>query len=201
MVSVRLSSLALFAAVSCSGPAGAPQSGAASPATSVPRDPPIDRPVEPTVKSPDLEKEKAPPKEEIDDRRDAGILSEDKSPESPKLLVAPVTGARNSEPGGAPMAATTRSLSGRLNEAEVGQVVSEGIDAFATCTRIDASVSLSLNIDAEGRVGEAVAARSEPDDAKMRDCVVRAVKTLKFPRSTDGRGSPVRFELRLTPKP
>jgi outer membrane biosynthesis protein TonB len=125
-----------------------------------------------------------------------------KTKESPQAAVIGGPGQAGGD-GGAPppAAATAHSLSGRISEAEVGQVVNAGISAFGPCSRLDATVTVNLQIDAEGRVGDASAARSDPDDAKMRDCVVRAFKTLRFPKSADGRSSPVRFELRLTPKP
>lgn len=183
----------------CTSCGGAPPSGASSPAATMPREPapPAGASADDGTKSTRPATDAVLEKDSDADRP----LQQAEKPTAPESLPVPIAGVPSPKPSGPPMAATTQSLSGRLNESQVGQVVTAGIDAFATCTRIDATVTVSLNIDAEGRVGEAVAARSEPDDAKMRDCVVRGFKTLKFPRSTDGRGSPVRFELRLSPRP
>ena len=97
------------------------------------------------------------------------------------------------------MAATTTSLSGRLTGAQIEEVVGNDIDAFAKCTKTDATVGIKAIVSGDGKVLEVGAPRSDPDNPQLRDCVTQAFSKLVFPRSNDNRSSPLAFDLSLKP--
>lgn len=104
---------------------------------------------------------------------------------------------RDDGKGAAPMAATTKSLSGRLSSADVEGVVTGAIDRFAKCTTVDLTVEIKAVIGGDGRVVEVKIPRSQPDDPRARDCVGASFKELAFPKSSDKKSSPIAFELNL----
>jgi len=95
-------------------------------------------------------------------------------------------------------AASTESLSGQFTPEQLERAVADNVDAFAHCSDGDVTVSLHALIAATGKVVSASSTRSVPDDAKMRDCVLDAFRTIQFPASHDGKSSPITFDLVLS---
>ncbi len=90
-------------------------------------------------------------------------------------------------------------MSGRVSAEQVERAVSDNIDRFEPCTTEETTVTVRALIGATGKVVDASSARSAPDDARLRDCVVAAFRDLTFPSSTDGRSAPIVFDLVLSP--
>ncbi len=95
-------------------------------------------------------------------------------------------------------AATTASMSGQFTPEQLELSVSDNIDAFSHCSDSDVTVSLRALIAGTGKVMNASAQRSVPDDARMRDCVVDAFKGIQFPANHDGKSAPITFDLVLS---
>jgi hypothetical protein len=89
-------------------------------------------------------------------------------------------------------------MSGRLSPEQVESAVSDNIDRFAPCTDTDVTVSLRALVAETGKVVNASAGRSTPDEARVRDCVVSAFKAIQFPASPDGKSAPIEFDLVLS---
>jgi hypothetical protein len=100
----------------------------------------------------------------------------------------------------APMLASTKSLTDRLSSSQLEQVVSDNIEKLVPCTKTDATLNVHATVAPEGNVLEASSDTSSPDDAKMRDCVVKVLKRLSFPKAQGIHPSPVTFELSLKPQ-
>lgn len=99
-----------------------------------------------------------------------------------------------------PGAAETSSDSGRLTAEQVDEVISERLDLFSRCTTAESVISVRATVAAEGRVLDVSAGRSSPDDARLRDCVIGAFRSLVFPRTQANWPTRVAFDLRLTPQ-
>lgn len=100
----------------------------------------------------------------------------------------------------APMLASTKSLTDRLSNTQLEQLVSDNIEKLVPCTKTDATLNVHATVAPEGNVLEASSDTSSPDDAKMRDCVVKVLKRLSFPKAQGIHPSPVTFELSLKPQ-
>jgi hypothetical protein len=95
-------------------------------------------------------------------------------------------------------AASTTSMSGRLTTQQVESAVADNIDRFASCSDGDVTVTLRALVADTGKVVNASAGRSTPDEARVRDCVVSAFKSIQFPSSPDGKSAPIEFDLMLS---
>lgn len=108
-------------------------------------------------------------------------------------------------PGGAtdetPLAAVAVVTGGPVSSKVIAGVVREHLESFRPCAIADAKVELRLTLGPAGSVASAEAPRSQPDDARLRDCVVDAVRALRFPRDPGSDTSVVSFELVLTRPP
>jgi hypothetical protein len=203
----RAAPLLLTLLFACSSPKGVSQSSA-------PADGPALEPAEATSAAKEERRAQAG-----DEDRGAGSAPESKSPAPPPpppqpgpvgqgepapLVDAPKAtekqtskNKRDDGKGAAPMAATTKSLSGRLSSADVEGVVTGAIDRFSRCTTVDLTVEIKAVIGGDGRVIEVKIPRSQPDDPRARDCVGASFKELSFPKSSDNKSSPIAFELNL----
>lgn len=103
--------------------------------------------------------------------------------------------------GETPLAAVAVVTGGRVTRESITQVLSENLERFRPCAKADAKVELRLTLGPAGSVASAEAPRSQPDDARLRDCVVDAVRALRFPRDPGSDTSVVSFELVLTRPP
>ena len=97
-----------------------------------------------------------------------------------------------------PMSATTTGSAGHYSEDDVSSLIAPHLGHLRRCASIDATVSVRLSIAAGGQIVSAVATRSAPDDAQLRDCVATVFKELSFTK-VDGGGSTLAFDLSLKP--
>lgn len=96
-----------------------------------------------------------------------------------------------------PQAATADSAGAKVDSTIIQQVIAKNVASFKPCLRSDMALRLEATISPSGDVLEARSARSFPDDAKARDCVVLAVKRLRFERFDGAVPARVSFELTL----
>jgi outer membrane biosynthesis protein TonB len=99
----------------------------------------------------------------------------------------------------APGAATTTSLGNAISAADVDAAIAQRMHPLRACATSDSSVSVHLSVAPGGKVADASATRSTPDDARLRDCVELALRTLFFSSSPTDRGSALSFDLELKP--
>jgi len=118
---------------------------------------------------------------------------------SPTATAAPQQVGGLRRPKARVRAASTSSMTGRLSPEQVESAVSDNIDRFASCADSDVTVSLRALVAETGKVVNASAGRSTPDEARVRDCVVSAFKAIQFPASPDGKSAPIEFDLVLSP--
>jgi outer membrane biosynthesis protein TonB len=97
-----------------------------------------------------------------------------------------------------PEKAQTENLAGRISAESVEATVGGSRDAFGRCTRDYATFSARVLVGASGSVMDASILESSPDDARMRDCVVSALRNLKF-ASTGDAAVPLSFRLAINP--
>lgn len=71
---------------------------------------------------------------------------------------------------------------------------------FTRCLSGEAQVSIDATILPSGDVLEASAARSVPDEPKLRDCVVDVFRALKFPPAASTEPAKVGLDLVLRPR-
>jgi hypothetical protein len=96
-----------------------------------------------------------------------------------------------------PAAAQTENMAGRLSAESVEAAVGASGDLLGRCTTSYATVSARILVAANGQVIDANVGQSSPDDARMRDCVVAALKKMKFASSGDT--VPLSFRLAINP--
>jgi hypothetical protein len=94
-------------------------------------------------------------------------------------------------------AATADSVGGKVDSATIQQAIAKNVGSFKPCLRSDMALRLDATISPSGDVLEANSPKSFPDDAKARDCVVMAVKRLRFERFDGAAPARVSFELTL----
>jgi hypothetical protein len=126
----------------------------------------------------------------------AGGMTQNRLPDLPE---GPPKNELGRERKPKPRAATTSSASGNLSAEQVDQVVSQSGDLFARCSPIEAVINVHATVDTDGRVLAASASRSAPDDARMRDCVTAAFRSLSFPKIEAAWPTQFAFDLRVTP--
>ena len=98
-----------------------------------------------------------------------------------------------------PASASTTNLGTELSEADVNTAIAPQLRALRACALTDSLVSMRLSLAPGGRVAEATATRSSPDDARLRDCVEAVFRGLTFHASSEERGTALSFELELRP--
>ncbi len=79
-----------------------------------------------------------------------------------------------------PAAATGERLGGNVDPASVRSTLSGAREIFRRCSDSDIKLELDLTITPSGDVMEASASSSAPDDVRVRDCVVSALRKLRF---------------------
>ncbi|HTJ84983.1 MAG TPA: hypothetical protein VL400_24865 [Polyangiaceae bacterium] len=84
------------------------------------------------------------------------------------------------DPKPTPAAASSERIGGSIDPTEVRQTLSASRDAFLRCLQADMKLELDLTITPAGDVIEAAATSSAPDDIKSRDCVVSALRRVRF---------------------
>lgn len=100
-----------------------------------------------------------------------------------------------------PLAAVAEVSGGQVTREAIARVVSDNLERFRPCATSDAKVELRLTLGPAGSVASAESPRSQPDDARLRDCVVDAARALRFPRDPGSEVSVLSFELALTRPP
>ncbi len=98
-----------------------------------------------------------------------------------------------------PAAATTTSLGVELSEDDVNQAIAPKMRSLRGCASTDSSISMRLAVAPGGKVAEATATRSMPDDPRLRDCVERNFRGVTFGASSRDHGTALSFELELKP--
>lgn len=96
-----------------------------------------------------------------------------------------------------PRAATASALGGKLSADQVNAVIDANFDRLSSCSNSEAIVSIRATVSTEGRVLEASAVRSTPDDPRIRDCIASTFKTLEFPRIASEWPTRLSFDLRV----
>lgn len=94
-------------------------------------------------------------------------------------------------------AASAQAASGRLTLAQVEEAIDANLDALSSCTSDEVVITMKALVGANGKVIEASATRSSPDDPRVRDCVATAFKKISFPASSGGAPAPLSFDLSL----
>lgn len=94
-------------------------------------------------------------------------------------------------------AATADSAGAKVDSATIQQAIAKNVASFRPCLRADMALRLDATISPSGDVLEAQSSRSFPDDAKARECVVLALKRLRFERFDGSVPARVSFELTL----
>jgi hypothetical protein len=84
------------------------------------------------------------------------------------------------DPKPTPAAATGERLSGNVDPASVRTTLTGARDVLRRCSDSDIKLELDLTITPSGDVMEASASSSAPDDVRVRDCVVSALRKLRF---------------------
>lgn len=97
-----------------------------------------------------------------------------------------------------PLAAVAEATGERISRDALAGVVDANLERFRPCASGDAKVELRLTLSGGGSVTRAEAVRSQPDDARLRDCVVDVLRGLSFPRSAGSDTSTVSFQLVLS---
>lgn len=97
-----------------------------------------------------------------------------------------------------PLAAVAEASGERISRDALAGVVDANLERFRPCATGDAKVELRLTLSGGGSVTQAEAVRSQPDDARLRDCVVDVLRGLSFPRGAGSDTSTVSFQLVLT---
>lgn len=97
----------------------------------------------------------------------------------------------------APRAATATALGGKLNADQVNAVIDANFDRLSACSDGEVVVSVRATVSTEGRVIEASAIRSTPDDPRIRDCIATTFRTLEFPRVASEWPTRLSFDLRV----
>ena len=111
----------------------------------------------------------------------------------------PVFGGAAEPEKATPASASTTNLGTELSEVDVNTAIAPQLRALRACALTDSLVSIRLSLAPGGRVAEATATRSSPDDARLRDCVEAVFRGLTFHASSKERGTALSFELELRP--
>lgn len=97
-----------------------------------------------------------------------------------------------------PLAAVAEASGERISRDALAGVVDANLERFRPCATGDAKVELRLTLSGGGSVTQAEARSSQPDDARLRDCVVDVLRGLSFPRRAGSDTSTVSFQLVLS---
>lgn len=97
-----------------------------------------------------------------------------------------------------PLAAVAEASGERISRDALAGVVDANLERFRPCATGDAKVELRLTLSGGGAVTKAEARSSQPDDARLRDCVVDVLRGLSFPRGAVSDTSTVSFQLVLS---
>lgn len=82
------------------------------------------------------------------------------------------------------MSAYTTDAEGKLSEEDVSRTI-EGLGTrMRRCLAKDATVEVSLRVEASGETTNVNVPRSAPDDPMLRDCVKSALQAARFPAPT-----------------
>jgi hypothetical protein len=102
-------------------------------------------------------------------------------------------------PGAArPLAAVAEASGERISRDVLVRAVDANLQAFRRCATSDAKVRVRLSLSGGGSVTKVEALRSQPDDARLRDCVVEVLRGLSFPRGAGSDASTAEFDLVLS---
>lgn len=93
--------------------------------------------------------------------------------------------------------ATGESVGGHVESASIQDAVARNRPVFTRCLRTDSKVVMEATIASSGDVLEARSTSSQPDDPKLRDCVVDAFKRLKLRPLAGSQPARVKFALAL----
>ncbi|MFO0611972.1 MAG: hypothetical protein U0414_05265 [Polyangiaceae bacterium] len=97
----------------------------------------------------------------------------------------------------APRSATATGTGEKLSAEQVNAVIDANFERLSACSGGEAIVSLRATVSTDGRVIEASAIRSTPDDPRVRDCVASTFRTLAFPRVASEWPTRLSFDLRV----
>ena len=100
-------------------------------------------------------------------------------------------------PGDVALSASTVRLGSSVEPDAVRSVLEQNRAIFRVCSEADASVALDVTITPSGEVGDVTSSASEPDDVRLRDCVVSAFRKLRFPPIASTESAKVRLRLAL----
>lgn len=94
--------------------------------------------------------------------------------------------------------AVASELEGKIAQDDVGKALDEAATTLTACISTSTSATIRLKVLPSGKVADAKVPRSVPNDAKVRDCLASALKSLNFPRLKGL--EPATFSLDLTLK-
>lgn len=103
--------------------------------------------------------------------------------------------------GPTPESATATGVGAKLSADQVSSVIDAGFEKLSACASGETTVSIRATVSTSGRVLEASAVRSTPDDPRVRDCVATTFKTLEFPAVASEFPARLSFDLRLGSAP
>jgi hypothetical protein len=93
-------------------------------------------------------------------------------------------------------ATTSRSAGGKLDAEEVQRALAAKMSELRACLRADLVVQLDATVGRDGRVEEARAIGSQPDDSQARDCVAFVLRGAALGQT--GADDSTTFRLRLS---
>jgi len=79
-----------------------------------------------------------------------------------------------------PAAASSRRIDGSIDPTSVRESLASARDTFTRCLDADMKLELEMTITPAGDVIDASATSSAPDDVRSRDCVVTALRRVRF---------------------
>lgn len=93
--------------------------------------------------------------------------------------------------------AVADELEGKMSPEDLSRTFEESAPKLNVCLKTDTSISVKLKILPSGRVAETSASKSNPNDVRMRDCLIAVVQRLTFPRLRGAEPATVNIELSL----
>lgn len=93
--------------------------------------------------------------------------------------------------------AVADELEGKMSAEDLSRTFEESAPKLNVCLKTDTSISVKLKILPSGRVAETSASKSNPNDVRMRDCLIAVVQRLTFPKLRGVEPATVNIELSL----
>lgn len=126
-------------------------------------------------------------------RRVSSLLEQEEEPEqgNPPAPDSPAP------PADGELSASTQGLGSSVDPEALRGVIEENRAIFRACSDANASVMVDFSITPSGEVTEVASSSSEPDDVRLRDCVVSSFRKLRFAPMASTESAKVSLRLAL----